>query len=94
MTEHMDPYRFPGVTVEELNGKTPAEQTAHIEAKRAEWERKRPLEMTRRGKRSATIAAGGDGEKFDKWWTEQGEQAAVLERANEREQVAQRDTVF
>lgn len=94
MTEHMDPYRFPGVTVDELRGMTPAEQETHIAAKRADWERKRPLEMTRRSKRSATIAAGGDGAAFDKWWQESGQQAAIQEAANEREKVAQRDTVF
>ena len=59
MTEqHIDPFRFPGVSVEELRGMTPADQDAHIEKKRSEWERKRALEMTRRSKRSATIAAG------------------------------------
>ena len=94
MTEHMDPYRFPGVSVEELHGKSTAEQDAHIEKKRGEWELKRPLEMTRRSKRAATIAAGGDVAAFDKWWTESGEQAAVQERAREHEQVALRDTVF
>lgn len=94
MTEHMDPYRFPGVKVEELHGKTPAEQTAHIEKKRSEWERRRPVEMARIDKRRAHVAAGGDGEKFDAYWKEAGEEAHIREQAKEREQAAARDTVF
>lgn len=95
MTErNFDPYTFPGVDVDKLKGKSPGEQDAFVAAERAEWERRRPLEIARRDKRAATIAAGGDAAGFDKWWKESGEAATVREMANRRQEYAAQDTVF
>ncbi len=94
MTERVSPYSFPGVAEEKLRGLSSAEQDALIAAERSEWERTRPLEALRRAKRVHAIAAGGDAEKFDAWWTEDGEAAAVQERAAQREAAVKSDSVF
>jgi hypothetical protein len=89
MTEtRIDPFTPPRPTEAELRGKTVAEQDAMIAAMRSEWSRVRGVELARQDGRRAHIASGGDGEAFDRTWSETGEAAHISDQAKQRQERA------
>ncbi len=92
MTERIDPFTFTGPSEVELRGLTPQQQDALIETRRSEWERVRPLEMSRQDAKRAHVGAGGDGSSFDSWWSSTGEAEHIQTAARERQERARRES--
>lgn len=92
MTERLDPYNPPRPTVEALQQLSPAEGDKLIADMRDEWARTRHVELARQDARRAHVAAGGDGEAFDRQWSDTGQAEYIQRAAAEQQERARRES--